>query len=170
MRKSKVVLSEQDVSFICRCAGALDAANRVDLGDRLMCLIAERRVSEEKTPVSAATPVQDLTVRQLQIKAWTTAEAKGWHVCKVTPNYLAAKLALVHSELSEALECLRDHSHTEIWEGCGGKPEGFAVELADAMIRIADLAGIAGVDLSKAIERKLKHNETREYRHGDRKL
>jgi len=47
-----------------------------------------------------------------------------------------------------------------------GKPEGHAVELADAMIRIADWFGRHGWDLEEIIRIKMEYNETRPYRHG----
>lgn len=45
-------------------------------------------------------------------------------------------LALAHSELSEALEVIRDnHPLGEMWNREDGKPEGVLVELADCVIR-----------------------------------
>lgn len=64
-------------------------------------------------------------------------------------------IALIHSELSEALE-----------EERNGNPEGVAVELADAVIRIADLCGHLGIDLEEVIEIKMAYNEGRPYKHG----
>lgn len=67
------------------------------------------------------------------------------------------KLCLTHSELSEAMEGdrkgLMDDKlpHRPMLE----------VELADAMIRIADLAGAMGLDLGGAIAEKLKFNAQR---------
>lgn len=49
-----------------------------------------------------------------------------------------------------------------------GKPEGIAVELADAVIRIADLCGALGIDLEEVIAKKMGYNESRPYRHGKR--
>ena len=46
------------------------------------------------------------------------------------------------------------------------KPEGVAVELADAVIRIADLCGHLGIDLEEVIEIKMAYNEGRPYKHG----
>lgn len=48
----------------------------------------------------------------------------------------------------------------------GAKPEGEAVELADAMIRIADWFGRHGWDLEAVVKAKMDYNLTRGYRHG----
>lgn len=47
-----------------------------------------------------------------------------------------------------------------------GKPEGFPIELADALIRLADVAEDTGVDLSEVAEIKEAYNRTREFMHG----
>lgn len=46
------------------------------------------------------------------------------------------------------------------------EPEGYAVELADAVIRIADLCGALHIDLTAIIKEKMRYNATRPYRHG----
>ena len=46
------------------------------------------------------------------------------------------------------------------------KPEGFMVELADAVIRIGDLAFLLGADLQAAVNEKHNYNRTRPYKHG----
>lgn len=71
---------------------------------------------------------------------------------------ILSKLALVHSEVSEALEGVRKNlmddklPHRKMIE----------VELADAVIRILDLCGHEGLDLAGAIMEKLEYNRTRE--------
>jgi len=81
---------------------------------------------------------------------WDDTDLQDRHV-------FPAKLALVHSEVSEAMEGHRkglmdDHlPHRPMAE----------VELADAMIRIADLAGAYGFDLGGALVEKLEYNAKR---------
>lgn len=48
------------------------------------------------------------------------------------------------------------------------KPEGVPSELADTVIRILDTAEAYGIDLGFEIERKMRYNETRAFRHGGR--
>lgn len=92
--------------------------------------------------------------------------AAGWHIDKATGQPLSpdqqkalfpTRIALCHSELSEALEgdrknLMDDHlPHRKMAE----------VELADAAIRIFDLAGAMGYDLGSAIAEKLAYNAQR---------
>jgi NTP pyrophosphatase (non-canonical NTP hydrolase) len=86
---------------------------------------------------------------------------------KLVLKTIPEKLALIHSEVSEALEDYRrgpaymgEHT-TET-----GKPVGFDSELADIVIRVADLAGALNIDLGGAILRKLEYNRSRPYKHG----
>lgn len=88
----------------------------------------------------------------------------------VPPTVQAAKLALIHSEVSEALECVRDGDLALRLDDTTGKPEGLPSELADIVIRVADLCGALGIDLGEAIAKKMTYNETRTHRHGGRLL
>lgn len=80
---------------------------------------------------------------------------------------IPAMLALIHSEISEALEAYREGDIGGPWY-YEGKPEGFGVELADAIIRILDLAEGFNIDLAKLIRIKLEYNKTRPQMHGKR--
>ena len=67
---------------------------------------------------------------------------------------LAAKHDLIHSELSEALEGLRKDKMDDHLP----HRTSFEVELADAVIRIFDLAGMCDLNLAEAIVEKLNYN------------
>lgn len=81
------------------------------------------------------------------------------------PHYIAAKLSLVHSEVSEAVEVLRNPILS-----IGERKERFGEELADVVIRIADLCGFLGIDLDATLTKKMDINDRRPYRHGGKML
>lgn len=81
---------------------------------------------------------------------------------------VTVKIALCHSELSEALEEVREGRYTLWYEG--EKPEGFGIEMADAVIRIMDLCRWLGVDLLGSIRLKSAYNDTRAHRHGGKAI
>ena len=84
------------------------------------------------------------------------ARQKGWWDRERND---AEIIALLHSELSEALEALRNNE----------PPERIAEELADCLIRIFDYCGGRNLDLEKALLEKIKKNRKRPYRHGNKK-
>jgi len=110
-----------------------------------------------------------MEINELIQKSYETAKAKGWHD---EPRSFGDLIALAHSELSEALEDFRNgHSPTEIYyEKLGEKPCGVPIEIADVVIRLADLCGRYGIDLDTALSIKMDYNETRSHRHGGKVL
>ena len=102
------------------------------------------------------------------IKEWITdihnnAVDKGWWEKERSFGEI---IALCHSELSEALEADRG-GESAVWDN-SGKPEGWAVELADCVIRIFDYFGKQGIDAEKIIADKHEFNKTRPYKHNKR--
>ena len=81
---------------------------------------------------------------------------------KEVPND-GERMALIHAEISEALEALRDDNPTsnKIMEYSSVEEE-----LADAVIRIMDYAFGKDLDIAGAIKAKIEYNESREFMHG----
>jgi NTP pyrophosphatase (non-canonical NTP hydrolase) len=102
-----------------------------------------------------------MTIEQLCNAAVLASQTKGFH--SPSPTDLE-KIALIMSELGEAVEELRTNNEAFYYKA--GKPEGVLTELADAVIRIADMCGYRGWDLEDAIIKKMKYNETRPHKHG----
>lgn len=99
-------------------------------------------------------------IRVLQKVAHEIAKSKGWWDEPRTDGEL---VVLMHSELSEVVEALRDGNpvsekippHTKRDE-----------ELADVVIRVLDYAERSNIDLGKVIVDKMSYNRGRPHRHG----
>lgn len=103
------------------------------------------------------------TLTQLQRDIHDNNVAKGFYDEPVEDG---TRLALIHSEVSEALEVVRHDEHAPS-EKCPGVSH-LAEELADIVIRVFDFAGYKDIDLARAIEAKVQYNLSRPHKHGKR--
>lgn len=84
----------------------------------------------------------------------------------------ARRLALIHGEVSEALEADRKDRHADLRafqaDGDFAKhvKDTFEDELADIVIRTVELAAVNGIDLSAHVAAKMDYNKTRPYKFG----
>jgi NTP pyrophosphatase (non-canonical NTP hydrolase) len=108
-----------------------------------------------------------MRIRDVQKTALETRKEKG-----LTGFSFTAEIAMIHSEVSEALHAYQDVSHLphDIWLSDEGKPEGVPIELADVVIFVCGLAAERGIDLELAISQKLEYNKTRPFQHGGKRL
>lgn len=143
--------------------------------------------SDDEPEVSEAS--EQPALNQLRDEAFNNAMLKGFH--DRTPEVSmqgwladdAMKLALIHAEVSEALEALRDdylpddhlyldedgdlvYDESVNEDGDLRKPEGVPAELADVIIRVLDYCGSRDIDIARAVREKMAYNATRPAMHG----
>jgi len=121
-----------------------------------------------------------MTLNELRDKAYDYAEKQGFHE-KIN---IGEELMLIVSELSEALKADRKDKRAGnlgdipkiCFDSISNKlyPEEYETyikgsveeEIADAIIRLCDIAGIYNIDLDWHVKAKMAYNETRPYKHG----
>lgn len=108
--------------------------------------------------------VAHMAVEWLQLICHGASQRAGWWTdpmsgrsTKDNPLTFSNKLMLIVSEVSEAMEADRKDAMDDKLP----HRKGAEVELADALIRILDLAGAYGFDLAGALVEKMVYNANR---------
>jgi NTP pyrophosphatase (non-canonical NTP hydrolase) len=91
----------------------------------------------------AGTAQRDLNLSEISHIHWGWVERLGWHN-KTRLEYLA----LICSEVGEAINEVRGAEVSD----------KFGSELADIVLRVADLAFLEGINLQKEVEAKIRKN------------
>ena len=132
-----------------------------------------------------------MTVNEFAQDVHKNAVAHGWYDAPITFPEVAV---MIHAEISEAVEewrsgnpviygtCALSPENCKFSKICDNvghpsgadtegncKPEGVAVELCDAVMRIMDFLAFMGVDIEAVLMAKHEYNKGREYRHGGKR-
>jgi hypothetical protein len=129
-----------------------------------------------------------MDIKAWQKKVYDIAVSKGWYDKEVPQSTRVERHMLMVTEIAEATEEIRN-GKPNVYANINGqvvpmtaadfkdpvhlkmpKPEGEAIELADAVIRIMDYFEAQGWDLEDAMKIKSDYNETRPYRHGGKTI
>lgn len=120
-------------------------------------------------------------IKQLVKEAHENSKSKGFYD---NPKNIGEMIALIHSEVSEALEADRENRYAHLnkseenvlmgWVGDEDyitdykeKIKGrFEEEMADIVIRVMDMCGYKGIDLEFHIRAKMRYNASRPHKHG----
>jgi NTP pyrophosphatase (non-canonical NTP hydrolase) len=112
------------------------------------------------------------TISDWQKEAHALAVEKGWYegvTDNLSPTRIGSRLALIHGEISEALDCVSKGkmalyysfadgstipgpnpiTQTAAQLGAIAKPEGFPIELADVFLRLCDFAESMGIQMDE---------------------
>lgn len=134
------------------------------------------------------------TISELQKRIYEINVNNGWYE---EDQPIGVRLAVIHSEVSEALEADRNGKRNKVelfledlrYGRLGMEDftpdnesaawiknrfettikDSFADELADVVIRVLDLAQHENIDLESHIEAKIRYNALRGYKHGGKK-
>lgn len=127
-----------------------------------------------------------MNLNDLAKECFQTSKDHGFHD---PPKSVGEDIALMHSELSEALEDHRRNkapnaywyedgklhledtgTHRRSLEGHLLKPCGIPSEMADVIVRVLDFCGAHKIDIARAVSEKMAYNQSRPFRHGNKKL
>jgi NTP pyrophosphatase (non-canonical NTP hydrolase) len=121
-----------------------------------VCLFHLAHLSHPRRIVTGK-KVENMNINELTERMHAFVRSKGWYEPDSkrpqTPRNLAVSLSI---EAAEILEHFQWHENTK-------NKEALAGELADVALYLLQLASISGIDLEKAILKKLETNATRQW-------
>jgi NTP pyrophosphatase (non-canonical NTP hydrolase) len=127
-----------------------------------------------KRVVKKITPAQSRALESLADHVYGVAKKSGFH-SKKTPN-VGNFVSNLHSEVSEFWEAYRKN---QVNKPCDKSPKceemGLGTltngeeELADILIRVLDTAKTLGINIGRAVHVKDAYNQTRPFKHGNKK-
>ena len=162
----------ESVSAVANIAGQIAEMVGMATHDEVPADAVRQPVGAAPTPVRGADPIgpqtgSDGECGPLGRLAHDIYENNVKHGFWDAERNFGEILALIHSEVSEALEEYRDgHAVGERYYRADGKPEGVPSELADVVIRVLDVCAGFGIDIDDVIAEKMRFNAGRPYRHG----
>lgn len=103
-----------------------------------------------------------MDIKDLTEKMHHFVASQGWYeATSPRPQSLRNLAISLNLEAAEVLEHFQ-------WQGEVEDPQALADELADVALYLLQLASISGIDLEKAVLRKLEHNYQRKWNAGSR--
>src|ERR1700742_3339403 len=91
-----------------------------------------------------------VNIKAMQKEVYEWAHTKGWEPDPT--RTFGDECALIHSEISEALEAYRDAKFEDQTDSITGKPCGVASELADVLIRLLHYAECRNFDIYQQLD------------------
>lgn len=98
--------------------------------------------------------MNSLTIKQITELIMQQAKEKGFGT-KPDEINVAEKIALIHSEVTEAFEAYRHNDFDS--------DDGFKMELGDVVSRVLHLGGVMGIDIEEQMLKKLDKNKDRKW-------
>ena len=97
----------------------------------------------------------------------TVAVDKGWWD---TPRSFGDVMMMIVTECAEAVEHYREGKElNKLWYE-DTKPDGVPAEMADIIIRVLDACVQYDINIEESLVEKVRYNESRTYRHGNKLL
>lgn len=121
------------------------------MGNEDKAAIDDLETSLRQTLSAMANEIREVNLAN----GWAVFQPSEWDLTYKVPGILA----LIHSEVSEALEAFRKNDE-----------ENFLEELADVLIRVLDCAGGMTNDFDEIVKNKIEKNRGRSHRHGNKRV